>query len=146
MKLVNLLIILVVITAFKPADINSNHQIDINLSNIRNNEGYLYIFIYTYENQYPYEPFKYYKVAKNKVNNGKLTARINNLKLSEPCAFTLIDDENNNEDLDRWLGLPIEGYGFSNNVTPLFSLSDYEDLIITPKLHQTLEIKVQYLL
>jgi uncharacterized protein (DUF2141 family) len=146
MRLINFLIIIFLSLAFKPVNMSLNNQIDINLSNIRNNEGYLYIFIYTFKNQYPYEPFKYYKVAKDKVNNGKLTARISNLKISSQCALTLIDDENNNEDLDRWLGLPTEGYGFSNNVTPLFSLPDYEDLIVVPKPNQTLNIKVQYLL
>jgi uncharacterized protein (DUF2141 family) len=146
MKVIKLLIVIFISMAFKSVDNSPNHQIDISLSNIRNNKGYLYIFIYTFKNQYPYEPFKHYKVAKDKVNNGKLTARISNFKFSAQCAFTLIDDENNNEDLDRWLGLPTEGYGFSNNVTPIFSLPEYEDLIISPKPKQTLNIKVQYLL
>ena len=132
--------------SFSPIPQVSTSPIDIHLSNIRNAEGYIYIFIYTYKNQYPYEPYKYYKVAKNKINNGHLTARISNLNISGNCAISLIDDENSNEDLDRWLGLPTEGYGFSNNVTPLFSLPDYEDLIINLSTKKTLNIKVQYLL
>ena len=132
--------------SFSPIPQVSPPPIDIHLSNIRNAEGYIYIFIYTYKNQYPYEPYKYYKVAKNKINNGHLTARISNLNISGSCAISLIDDENSNEDLDRWLGLPTEGYGFSNNVTPLFSLPDYEDLIINLSTKKTLNIKVQYLL
>ncbi len=132
--------------SFAPIPQVSTPPIDIHLSNIRNPEGYIYIFIYTYKNQYPYEPYKYYKVAKNKINNGHLTARISNLNIGGSCAISLIDDENSNEDLDRWLGLPTEGYGFSNNVTPLFSLPDYEDLIINLSTKKTLNIKVQYLL
>lgn len=132
--------------SFSPIPQVSTSPIDIHLSNIRNAEGYIYIFIYTYKNQYPYEPYKYYKVAKNKINNGHLTARISNLNIGGNCAISLIDDENSNEDLDRWLGLPTEGYGFSNNVTPLFSLPDYEDLIINLSTKKTLNIKVQYLL
>lgn len=119
---------------------------DINLSHIRNSEGVFYIFIYTYKNQYPYEPYKHYKVAKNKVKNGKLTARINHIELPKQLAVALIDDENNNEDLDRWLGLPTEGYGFSNNIKPLFSLPDYEDLLINLSPNNTIHIKIQYLL
>lgn len=146
MRLIKLLLLIVFALALKSNTTLQNNQIDINLSNIRNSKGYLYIFVYTFKNQYPYEPFKHYKVAKSKVINGGLTARISNLQLASKYAITLIDDENNNEDLDRWLGLPTEGYGFSNNVTPLFSLPDYEDLLVYPKPNQTLNIKVQYLL
>lgn len=147
MKGIKLFFLYLMLFALKSHTSLPSNQININLSNIRNTNGYIYIFIYTYKNQYPYEPFKYYKVAKHKVNNGKLTARINNIKLTLPFAITLIDDENNNEDLDRWLGLPTEGYGFSNNITPFFSLPNYEDLLIDDfNTNQTLNIKVQYLL
>ena len=61
-------------------------------------------------------------------------------------ALTLIDDENNNEDLDRWLGIPSEGYGFSNNINPLFSLPEYKELIFTPKSNLELDIFLRYVL
>ena len=121
-------------------------SLDINLTNIRNNDGFLYIFIYSYENQYPYEPYKHYKVSKSKVNNGQLTAHIASLALKNTYAMTLIDDENSNEDLDRWLGIPHEGYGFSNNVRPMLSLPDYEDLTFNFNSSKKLNVKVQYIL
>ena len=121
-------------------------SLDINLTNIRNNDGFIYIFIYSYENQYPYEPYKHYKVNKSKVNNGKLTAHISSLALKDTYAITLIDDENSNEDLDRWLGIPNEGYGFSNNVRPMLSLPEYEDLIFDFNNSKKLNVKVQYIL
>jgi uncharacterized protein (DUF2141 family) len=126
----------------KPTDYN----LYLNLSNIRNTEGYLYVFVYNFENQYPYEPFKYYKVAKNKVKDGKLKVIIKNLPFHNYYALTLIDDENNNEDLDRWLGIPSEGYGFSNNINPLFSLPEYKELIFTPKSNLELDIFLRYVL
>lgn len=123
-----------------------NGTLDIALSNIRNTDGYIYIFIYSYENQYPYEPYKHYKVKKSKVKNGCLTARISELNLKNEYAITLIDDENDNEDLDRWLGIPHEGYGFSNNVKPLFSLPDYDELLFDFSQSTKLNVKVQYVL
>ena len=33
--------------------------LDVALSNIRNTDGFIYIFIYSYENQYPYEPYQF---------------------------------------------------------------------------------------
>ena len=120
--------------------------LDINLSNIRNNNGYIYIFIYQYDNQYPYNPYKHYKVNKSKVKNGILTARISDLNFKNNYVITLIDDENNNEDLDRWLGIPHEGYGFSNNVKPFLSMPDFNELTFDFKYSQKLKIKLQYVL
>jgi uncharacterized protein (DUF2141 family) len=118
----------------------------INLSNIRNNEGYIYIFLYQYENQFPYAPYKHYKVNKSKVNNGTLTAQISNLDFKRNYAISLIDDENNNEDLDRWLGIPHEGYGFSNNIKPFLSMPDYNDLSFDFEESTNTRIKLQYVL
>lgn len=120
--------------------------LDVALSNIRNTNGFIYIFIYSYANQYPYEPYKHYKVKKHNVKNGLLTARISELNLKNEYAITLIDDENANKDLDRWLGIPHEGYGFSNNIKPFLSLPDYEDLIFDFSSSKKLNIKVQYVL
>lgn len=118
----------------------------IGLSNIRNNNGYIYIFLYQYDNQYPYNPYKHYKVDKSKVKDGVLIAKISNLAFRTNYAISLIDDENNNEDLDRWLGIPHEGYGFSNNVKPFLSLPKYNDLCFDFKQSKNTKIKLQYVL
>ena len=120
--------------------------LDVSLSNIRNSKGYIYIFIYSYENQYPYEPYKHFKVKKQNVKNGLLTARISDLQLKDEYAISLIDDENNNEDLDRWLGIPHEGYGFSNNIKPFLSMPKYDDLLFDFSKSKKLSVKLQYIL
>jgi uncharacterized protein (DUF2141 family) len=130
---------------YKPKNSNDG-TLDITLTNIRNNNGNIYIFIYSYENQYPYEPYKHYKVSKSNVSHGKLNARISNLALKDKYAITLIDDENNNEDLDRWLGIPHEGFGFSNNIKPFLSLPDYADLTFNFNSSKKLDVKLQYVL
>ena len=134
------------IQGVKTNKINPEGTLVISLSNIRNNDGYIYIFIYSYENQYPYEPYKHYKVKKQNVKNGLLTARISNLDLKNEYAISLFDDENNNEDLDRWLGIPHEGYGFSNNVKPFLSLPKYNDLLFDFSKSKKLSVKLQYVL
>jgi uncharacterized protein (DUF2141 family) len=120
--------------------------LDISLSNIRNNNGNIYIFIYSFENQYPYEPYKHYKVSKFLVKNGVITARIPNLEFKDKYAITVIDDENSNEDLDRWLGIPHEGYGFSNNIKPFLSLPTYTDITFDFLSPKKLNVKLQYIL
>jgi uncharacterized protein (DUF2141 family) len=118
----------------------------IDLSNIRNNDGYIYIFLYQYKDQFPYNPYKHYKVNKSKVKNGVLTAQISNLDFKSNYAISLIDDENNNEDLDRWLGIPHEGYGFSNNVKPFLSMPEFNELLFDFKQSKNTQIKLQYVL
>lgn len=124
----------------------SKADLYVRLNNIRNADGVFYVFLYNYENQYPHEPYTYYKVSKANVKNGKLLVRISDIDTQHKYAITLIDDENDNEDLDRFLGLPTEGFGFSNNIHPLFSLPDYKELIFSFASEKTINIEVQYFL
>jgi uncharacterized protein (DUF2141 family) len=120
--------------------------LSVELSNIRSKKGSLFIFLYNYENQFPDNPFRYFEVKKEKINNSILLVNIPNMDKGK-YAISIIDDENNNADLDRFLGIPTEGYGFSNNVKPLFSLPKYNELLFD--LNQNwlrLNLKLQYVL
>jgi uncharacterized protein (DUF2141 family) len=49
------------------------------------------------------------------INDGKCCIVIENLKVGN-YAFKYFHDENNNKNLDlNWIGIPREGYGFSNS-------------------------------
>ena len=124
----------------------SRGDLHIQLKNIRNNDGVIYVFLYNYENQYPRSPLTYYKVNKTKVSNGKLRVKVPNIDFNTKYVITLIDDENDNEDLDRFLGLPTEGFGFSNNVRPIISLPKYNELIFSFLSEKTIHIDLQYFL
>lgn len=119
--------------------------LNITLDNIRNTKGNLYIFIYKYENQYPYNPELHFEVIKKDVTNGKLTHTVNNLSKGE-YAITLLDDENANQDLDKLLGIPCEGFGFSNNVRPFLSLPKYAELTFDIDDSKTINLTLQYFL
>ncbi len=125
---------------------NVKADLFLNLSKIRNNQGYIYIFLYNYPNQYPKAPFKHYKVPKESVKNGHLTTVIKNVDFNHSYAIAIIDDENNNKDLDRFLGLPTEGFGFSNNVHPIISLPDFHTLLFSFFRESSLQIELQYFL
>ncbi len=121
-------------------------DLHIQLQNIRNNDGVIYVFLYNYENQYPRSPLTYYKVNKKNVKNGRLKVKIPEIDFNSKYVITLIDDENDNEDLDRFLGLPTEGFGFSNNVRPIISLPEYNELIFSFLYNKTITIDLQYFL
>lgn len=120
--------------------------LSLELCNFRSEEGQLFIFIYNYENQYPNNPFKYYTVDKKSIKNNRLMVNIPNL-IEGNYAISILDDENKNDDLDRFLGIPIEGYGFSNNIRPLLSMPDYNELIFPlNKKWMKLKLSMQYVL
>lgn len=132
--------------SFKNVGENLDGDLYIQLKNIRSTDGVIYVFLYNYENQYPKAPFTYYTVDKLNVRNKQLKVKISDIKFSDNYAITLIDDENNNEDLDRILGIPTEGFGFSNNVRPLISLPKYAELLFNFKYEKTISIDLQYFL
>ncbi|MCH2223849.1 MAG: DUF2141 domain-containing protein [Crocinitomicaceae bacterium] len=122
---------------------SSNHSISLDLYNIRNTKGNMYIYLYNYSNQYPYHPYKHFKISKQNVKDGHLRYTISSLKKGQ-YVITAIDDENANNNLDRVLGIPKEGYAFSNNVKG-FILPAYHRLqfqLSESKKH--LSLKVQY--
>lgn len=130
-------------TPIKPS---KNCVLSVQFSNIRNQDGKLFIFIYNYENQYPDNPYKYYEVDKKHIKNDHLLVNIHNLEEGQ-YAISILDDENGNDDLDMFLGIPVEGYAFSNNVKPFLALPDYKDLLFDLKeKYQQLNIKMRYAL
>lgn len=129
-----------------PVKNDNQCTLSIEFSDVRNKEGKLYIFIYNYENQYPDNPFKYFEVDKSNVHCNHLLVNIPNLQKGR-YAISILDDENDNEDMDFFLGLPTEGYAFSNNVRPLLSLPEYNDLLFDlSEKHQKVKLKMRYVL
>lgn len=145
-KLISLLSIFLFTGSLPISEPEGDCTLSIEFSNFRNKEGVLYIFLYNYENQYPDNPFMHFAVDKKNVKNDHLL--VNLPKLSKGIyAVSILDDENDNEDLDMWLGIPTEGYAFSNNVRPLFALPDYKELIFNlDKPSQRIKLKMRYVL
>jgi len=54
-------------------------------------------------------------------------------------------DENSNKKLDtNWLGLPVEGYGFSNNASASFGTPPIEERLFDLKENLKIELKPKY--
>ena len=146
-RLFSVLIVGAILLSFSSAsESEENCTLSVEFSNIRSKEGSLFIFLYNYENQFPDNPFKYYEIKKDNISNKRLLVNIPNL-VKGKYAISIIDDENDNDDLDRFLGIPKEGYGFSNNVKPLLSLPKYQELLFEINQERMLlNLKLQYVL
>ena len=95
-------------------------DLQLNLKPTRNDSGQVLINIYEDETNFPYHPSQSIAVPKSKLRdtNFQLPLALAN----GTYAITLLDDENNNGEMDyNWMGLPREGFGFSNNVKPNLS-------------------------
>jgi uncharacterized protein (DUF2141 family) len=120
--------------------------LSVQFTNIRSDQGKLFVFIYNYENQYPDNPYKYYEIDKKHIKNNRLIVNIHKLEMGQ-YALSILDDENGNDDLDMFLGIPTEGYAFSNNVKPFLSLPNYNELLfdLGNRQHQ-MKIEMRYAL
>lgn len=137
---------LLCLPAFTPESNQSTLTVEFN--NIRNRDGKIFVFIYSYENQYPDNPYLHFEIDKKRVSDlGTLKFIVpNNLDRGQ-YAVSVLDDENANEDLDMFFGLPTEGYGFSNNVAPFFAMPDYNELLFDLESNKkTINLTLQYIL
>ncbi|MFT5821385.1 MAG: hypothetical protein ACI8ZM_002638 [Crocinitomix sp.] len=124
----------------------ADSKLTVLFDNIRNKEGKIYVFIYNYENQYPDNPYLNFEINKQVVSDfGTLLFTIPESLSKGNYAISVLDDENENDDLDFFLGLPLEGYGFSNNVAPFLSMPKYDDLLFDLSSNKkTINLTLQY--
>jgi uncharacterized protein (DUF2141 family) len=78
------------------------------------------------------------------IENNKSIILINDLKPGS-YSFKYFHDENQNKKLDvNWIGMPKEGFGFSNDATGTFGPPDLEKTVFTIKGNQKLTCKPKY--
>ncbi len=89
-------------------------EVEVTVKNIRTNQGKILIGFFKDNLSFEQEkPFKRVPCSKQTVSNGILKVKIQ----LEPSVYgaSLLDDENDNGKMDyNVLGIPKEGFGFSN--------------------------------
>ena len=113
-------------------------SLTIELNGLRNSNGQI-IIEFIDENE-----IKIMGITKNIVDK-KCIIIIKNLKPGE-YAFKYFHDENKNEKLDlNWVGIPKEGYGFSNNAKGTFGPPSFKKMIFKILENTTLKCSPTYL-
>lgn len=98
----------------------------IEISGLRNNEGQIILELSD-------EKEISIKSVTKKITGSKCTIVIENLKPGK-YGFKYFHDQNNNSKLDiNWIGIPKEGYGFSNNAKGRFGPPDFNDTLFEVK-------------
>ena len=106
---------LILLTALIQAQ---NTQLEVSIVNIRPGPGIVRMAICDQPDQFPDNPVLFYNFPKKEMKDSSISIVIPGLRKGN-YAITLLDDTNENEEMDTGLlGIPKEGYGFSNDVKP----------------------------
>ncbi|WP_019026841.1 DUF2141 domain-containing protein [Colwellia piezophila] len=120
-------LLLTAITSILLTSLVQASDIEFEISGINSDKGKLYIQLFKGEENYH-------------KGNAELASVVNAAKGSTKVIFNNVDqgeyvlrffhDENNNGELETNLfGLPVEGYGFSNNAKPNFGPVSYSEVV-----------------
>lgn len=105
-------------------------QTKITITNIRNSNGTVRIGVFYDDPSFQSENSNYLiYISKESMMHDSIVT-FHNLPIGK-CALSMIDDENDNKQLDYgWLGVPLEGFGFSNYFHKGFSKPKYDQFEI----------------
>ena len=110
---------------------------------IENEDGQIFIGLFHNNNGFP-DKGKEHKGAFSKAEIGTLRYTFTEIP-SGDYAIAIFHDSNTNGRLDKnFLGIPKEGYGFSENATALMSTPAFEKAKFTLSRTYTSEIKMKY--
>ncbi|WP_070137950.1 DUF2141 domain-containing protein [Crocinitomix algicola] len=130
MKPLKLLLLLGLTSIFT---IGQAATLKIAIKNIRSSKGRVSIGLYKNDDAFQNDrPMKKIKISKSALKGGKLS-----YSLDLPAGtygLALLDDENSNDEMDsNFIGIPNEGYGFSNYVHSGMFKPSFSDFKFTVK-------------
>ena len=120
-----------------PLSAYSQYKLTIEVVELKNNSGKVNVQLFDEKEN---------EIAKQSanINNKKSVIVFDNLKPAK-YAVRYFHDENSNGILDKnFLGIPSEGYGFSNNVKGLFGPPSFKKWLFELKNNMTITLKPNY--
>lgn len=134
----NIAIILAFLTA---TTIVSAQELKVVINNVKDEQGILWVAIYDSKDRFMKEQFRYVKLQPIK---GKLVALFPDLAPGT-YAISVMHDSNINKVLDtNSIGIPKEGFGFSNDAMGKFGPPDFEDASFDHSTSKELVINLKY--
>jgi uncharacterized protein (DUF2141 family) len=129
------------LTAFRSSDDADTLKVEI--AGLRSSEGVVLVSLFKDGKGYPDEPEKAFKKSKISITDNKASIDFANLPPGE-YAIVVLHDENNNLKMDKNLGIPKEGYGFSNNVMGLMGPPSFSKASFKHEGKQVVAIRMRY--
>jgi uncharacterized protein (DUF2141 family) len=112
-----------------PKTASETHSIKVTVVNLRNLSGELEVALYNDQAKFP-KVGETYKMVRLKVTGFMMSYEFKDLKPGN-YAVCVFHDENANKVCDKnLLGIPVEGYAFSNNIKPKLSAPKFKDCAV----------------
>ncbi len=108
------------------AQSSSKGTLEIKFTDLRSGQGVVAIGINTSPEGWPREPQIELNWKKVNVVDGTFTVKVPEMAFGT-LAISALDDENSNLEMDMRLGIPREGFGFSNDAPVGLSPPKFED-------------------
>jgi uncharacterized protein (DUF2141 family) len=121
-KITTLVFLCIFFSSFVSAQQNA---VTVTISNLRSNKGHVLISLFKEGTGYPDSPEKAFRKEKLAITANKAQVIFSDLPAGN-YAIAILHDENDDMKMNKtWVGLPKEGYGFSNNVMGTFGPPSY---------------------
>ena len=133
------LILIVIFLLFIPIISHGQLSLTVELEQLRNNNGKLLLELND-ENEEVIKGFS------EVISDNKCVIVINDLKPGK-YAFKYFHDENNDEEINtNFMGIPKEGYGFSNNAKGTFGPPSFDKMLFELEKSDTVKCIPSYIL
>jgi len=111
---------------FSVSGMAQKHTIEFVIKNVDNDKGVISAALFSGEENFPDKDKALYNTTVT-ATKGEVKIRFENIPAGE-YALAVFHDENSNKALDtNFIGIPKEGYGFSNNSRATFGPPKYKD-------------------
>ena len=147
MKFINLFVSLLILFSFVSFSPAIAQNLKVTITKLHSNDGVVLVSLFKDGSGYPDNPEKAFGKEKGYIVEKNSTIIFKNVP-SGSYAIAILHDENNNQRMDKnMLGIPKEGYGFSNNVSAPFGPPSYKraSFIHSQNTPTTILIKAKYL-
>ena len=114
-------------TAPRADDSSKAVGIKVEVIGMRNDNGKLGCSLFNSPEGFPRDGSKVFRHAWAPIKNGRGECFFSGVPAGD-YAVSVFHDENGNGKFDmNWMGMPLEGYGFSNNIKPHFKAPDFDE-------------------
>ena len=126
--LIAILIMLIAMPlALRADDTSKAAGIKVEVTGFRNDNGKLGCSLFNAPEGFPRDGTKVFRHMWAPIHGGRGECFFAGVPAGD-YAVTVFHDENNNGKFDmNWMGMPLEGYGFSNNVKPMFKAPSFDE-------------------
>ena len=121
------MLLVVIPSALRADDMSKAAGIKMEVTGFRNDNGKLGCSLFKGPEGFPRDGSKVFRHMWAPIQGGRGECFFAGVPAGDYAA-TVFHDENNNGKFDmNWMGMPLEGYGFSNNVKPMLKAPSFDD-------------------